>query len=158
MGFFSFLFFFAIFHLSIEWTVWGSFASFVFLNLSHFDALSIHPSCLNVLAHFYAWWIFFLFWWTLFWMNLVFLLEWWILGSSNLMHILLSLTLMEFHFSFLHCVKPHFSLMISYLYLNEFSTCLSCLLGELYQLASKLQGRLLLNMRFKHAYFEFFPP
>ena len=35
------------------------------------------------------------------------------------------------------------------------STHLSCLLGELYQLASKLQGRLLLNMGFKHAYFEF---
>ena len=48
--------------------------------------------------------------------------------------------------------------MISYLQLNEFSTCLSCIIGKLYQLASKLQGQLLLNMRLKHAYFEFFPP
>ena len=100
----------------------------------------------------------FLFWWTLFWMNHVFLLEWWILGSSNLMHILFSLPLMEFHFSFLDWVKTPFALMIYYLQLNEFSTCLSCLLGELYQLASKLQGWLLLNTRFKHAYFEFSHP
>ena len=59
---------------------------------------------------------------------------------------------------YLNTQKDHFSLMISYLQLNEFSTCLSCLLGEIYQLALKLQGRLLLNMRFKYAYFEFFPP
>ena len=57
----------------------------------------------------------FIFRWILFWMNLVFLLEWWILGSSNLMHILLSFTLMKFHFSFLDWVKAHLSLMISYL-------------------------------------------
>ena len=93
--FFFFFFFFwgggAVFHLLTKWTFWGSFAS-VFRNLSHFDALSLHPSCLNVLAHFYAWWIFSFFWWTLFWMNLVFLLEWWILGSSKL----------DAHFTFSH--------------------------------------------------------
>ena len=70
----------------------------------------------------------------------------------------LYLTLMEFHLSFLDWVKPYFSLMISYLWLNEFSTCLSCLLRELFQLVSKLQGQLLLNMRFKHAYLDFSHP
>ena len=107
-------FIFLVFHLSIEWT----FALLVFRSLmifGHFDALSRLLSCLDMLAYFYAWKNIFLFRWTLFWMNLVFLSKWWILGSSNLMHILFSLTLMEFHFFFLDWVKTHLSLMISYL-------------------------------------------
>ena len=36
----------------------GIFCLPFFLSLSHFDALSRSLSCLDVLAHFYAWWIF----------------------------------------------------------------------------------------------------
>ena len=40
---------------------WGSFAFLVLLSLSHFDTLFRLLSCLDVLAHFYAWWTFSLF-------------------------------------------------------------------------------------------------
>ena len=39
----------------------GSFAFLVLLSLSHFDTLFRLLSCLDVLAHFYAWWTFSLF-------------------------------------------------------------------------------------------------
>ena len=63
---FFFLFFFFLFFFfglsSLDWMIfWGPFALLVFLlmNFSHFDALSRLLSCLNALAPFCTWWIFF---------------------------------------------------------------------------------------------------
>ena len=62
MGFFFFFFFFFLCLSSLDWmNFWGSFAFLVLLSLSHFDTLFRLLSCLDVLAHFYAWWTFSLF-------------------------------------------------------------------------------------------------
>ena len=114
---------------------WGHFSLIFFLNLmlfGLFDALSRLLSCLNVLAHFCAWWIF------------PFLMK------SLLDESCIPLGMMNFRlfkldahlFFFSHIDRISWSLI---------STHLSCLLGELYQLASKLQGWVLLNTRFKYA-------
>ena len=109
---------------------WGHFALLVFLRLmifGHFHALSRLLSCLDALAPFCAWWIF------------PFLMK------SLLDESCIPLGMMNFrffkldaHFAFSHINGISWSLIFTHL---------SCLLVELYQLASKLQGWVLLNMR-----------
>ena len=137
---FFYFFFFSFFLMSlISWLnelFWGIFCLPFFLSLSHFDALSRSLSYLDVLAHFYAWWIF------------PFLMK------SLLDESCIPLSMMNFRlfkldahlFFFSHIDRISWSLI---------STHLSCLLGEFYQLASKLQGWVLLNMRFKYAWLDF---
>ena len=139
-GLISFFFFFLL--SSLDWmNFWGYFSLLVFLSLmifSHFDALSRLLSCFDALAPFYAWWIF------------PFLMKS-LLDESCIPHGMMNFRFfkLDAHFAFSHIDRISWSLI---------STHLSYLLGELYQLASKLQGRLLLNMRFEHAYFKFSHP
>ena len=137
-GFISFLFLFIFFFFglsSLDWmNFWGPFSLLVFLSLmifNHFDALSRLLSYLDALAPFCAWWIF------------PFLMK------SLLDESCIPLGMMNFRFFKLdaHFAFPH----INGISWSLIFTHLSCLLGELYQLASKLQGWVLLNTRFKYA-------